>query len=114
MCYFIICGGYHRYKLVKDPPEPIKTALAKNSNFYCRNCSTFRPGQARRYNTWFHLFFIPIFRCKKGDVFLACAQCRFPMDYRSAGMRCRSCGVMVTYDNRFCPSCGISTPLPFS
>lgn len=111
MCYFIICGGYRRYKLEKNPPEPLKSAINKQNVFYCRNCACFRSGQARRYNTWFHLFFIPIFRCKKGEVFLACSQCRFPMDVNSSGMRCRNCAALVTFETRFCPSCGTASPL---
>jgi len=61
------------------------------------------------------LFFIPIFRIRKGEPFIECDRCGHISDERgfaiSPGIdlrdsRCRQCGANVEKDFKYCPYCG--------
>jgi hypothetical protein len=69
----------------------------------------------KRTDHYFSLFFIPIFRVKKGEPFIGCDRCEqaAPGMRPDAGWkspegagRCKYCGQDVSGDFKFCPYCG--------
>jgi RNA polymerase subunit RPABC4/transcription elongation factor Spt4 len=82
-----------------------------------RRCPVCGLNQAyyKRMDHYLSLFFIPVFRVKKGEPFLTCDRCeqsllspprdssrQQPEDART----CRYCGKEVGDDFKFCPYCG--------
>jgi RNA polymerase subunit RPABC4/transcription elongation factor Spt4 len=70
---------------------------------------------SKRTDHYLSLFFIPIFRVKKGEPFILCDSCeqtgyrpgpdvnqQQPEDIRT----CRYCGKALDRDFKFCPHCG--------
>jgi len=64
------------------------------------------------------LFFIPVFRVKKGEPFLSCEACGSTFDERGErphpersanALTCRRCGRPIEPDFKYCPSCGNPT-----
>ncbi|MGD9259552.1 MAG: zinc ribbon domain-containing protein, partial [Desulfobacterales bacterium] len=69
----------------------------------------------QRIDHYFNLFFIPLFRLKKGAPFIMCERCQttvheFGEDVsrfrRKTDQRCSNCGKPVEKKFRFCPFCG--------
>ncbi|RLC30722.1 MAG: hypothetical protein DRH37_04725 [Deltaproteobacteria bacterium] len=69
----------------------------------------------KRVDHYLSAFFIPIFRVKKGEPFLQCANCgavantsgEVSQGIRSdSSRRCPHCGMPRKRDFRFCPYCG--------
>jgi rubrerythrin len=82
-----------------------------------RQCPVCGLNQAyyKRTDHYLSLFFIPIFRIKKGEPFIACDRCE--QTARGFGQnanwkqpedasRCRYCGQDISGDYKFCPYCG--------
>jgi rubrerythrin len=69
----------------------------------------------KRTDHYLSLFFIPIFRVKKGEPIIVCDHCE-QADYGlgpdvdrqkpEEASRCRYCGQDVSGDFKFCPYCG--------
>jgi hypothetical protein len=69
----------------------------------------------QRVDHYLSLFFIPIFRVKKGEPFIVCDSCTqagqgFGPDDTQAQTgsprTCRSCGKALNADFQYCPQCG--------
>jgi hypothetical protein len=69
---------------------------------------------AKRVDHYLSLFFIPVFRVKKGEPFIICDRCeRTTYDYgsdlrhqpKNDTHRCRYCGKPLDLDFKFCPYC---------
>ncbi|MBW2096912.1 MAG: zinc ribbon domain-containing protein [Deltaproteobacteria bacterium] len=92
-----------------------KTVLVDEQPRVCPSCGL---GQARlkRVDHYLSLFFIPLFRVKKGEPFLECPQCGVSGGLYGTGSgpsrelppRCPYCGYPVEPTFRYCPSCGRS------
>lgn len=71
-----------------------------------------------RVDHYFSLFFIPVWRVKKGESYLMCDRCEkkvtametHPRDpsMQNLGV-CRKCGQAIDSQFRFCPQCGTKT-----
>ena len=93
--------------------SPRKKVLDQNP----RRCNVCGSNQAyyQRIDHYLSLFFIPIFRVKKGAPFSVCDRCAqtgqgFGPDYTQAqtdaSRTCRSCGKALNEDFKYCPQCG--------
>lgn len=69
----------------------------------------------KRIDHYLSLFFIPIFRVKRGEPFLACDHCEQslhppPQDFKRPQSEdawvCRYCGKTLDKDFKYCPHCG--------
>ncbi|MEJ2222631.1 MAG: zinc ribbon domain-containing protein [Desulfobacterales bacterium] len=69
----------------------------------------------KRTDHYLNLFFIPVFRVKKGEPYIVCDRCEqtSPGIGPDAGRkppgdvsRCKYCGQDVSGDFKFCPYCG--------
>ncbi|MGD8961865.1 MAG: zinc ribbon domain-containing protein [Desulfobacterales bacterium] len=93
--------------------SPKKKVLDQNP----RRCSVCGLHQAymQRVDHYLSLFFIPIFRVKKGVPFIVCDSCAqtghgFGPEYTrpqsDSPPTCRSCGKALNEDFNYCPQCG--------
>jgi len=84
-----------------------------------RRCSRCGLNQVyeKRIDHWLSLFFIPIFRVKKGEPFSMCVQCAGDSDARGPDLSgqpqdhlhvCRFCRKPLAPDFTYCPYCGRS------
>ena len=80
----------------------------------CPNCGLSR-AYLSRLDNYFFLFFIPIFRIRKGEPLVMCERCGHATDETgnlyAAGTdlqapRCLTCGETLAKDYPFCPYCG--------
>ena len=82
-----------------------------------RRCPVCGLNQAysKRTDHYLSLFFIPIFRVKKGEPFIICDRCEqtgqgpgpdFNQQQPEDASRCTYCGQSVSSDFKFCPHCG--------
>jgi ribosomal protein S14 len=82
-----------------------------------RRCSVCGLHQAyyKRTDHYLSLFFIPIFRVKKGKPFIICDHCEqagyglgpdVDRQQPEEASRCKNCGQGVAGDFKFCPYCG--------
>jgi RNA polymerase subunit RPABC4/transcription elongation factor Spt4 len=80
-----------------------------------RRCPVCGLNQAyyKRTDHYLSLFFIPIFRIKKGEPFIACDRCEqtapgpdFTRQPHEGANICRSCGKALDKDFKYCPHCG--------
>ncbi len=82
-----------------------------------RSCPVCDHGEVwlKRVDHYLSLFFIPLFRVKKGTPFFTCENCNTVFDERStpkserAGYKtttCPSCGRTLEEDFDYCPRCG--------
>ena len=71
----------------------------------------------RRIDHYLSLFFIPVFRVKKGEPFVMCDRCdatspEFGPDFshqtQDDEQRCRYCGKPLNPDFKYCPYCSKS------
>ena len=80
----------------------------------CPHC-----GLSQAYNTrvdhYFNLFFIPVFRVKKGEPFVMCDRCQNTAhqftrsgdaDPHAREHRCKNCGQLSQKEFKYCPFCG--------
>lgn len=91
-----------------------KTVLVDEQARMCPSCGLAR-ARLKRVDHYFSLFFIPLFRVKKGEEFLECPQCGVVSgkDGRGASSpdgaqpsRCPHCGYPLESGFRYCPYCG--------
>jgi len=90
-----------------------KTVLVDEQPRVCPNCGLAR-GRLKRVDHYLSLFFIPLFRVKKGEPFLECPQCgvsggphmTMSGPSRETIPRCPHCGYPVEGTFRYCPHCG--------
>ena len=82
-----------------------------------RRCPVCGLSQAyyKRMDHYLSLFFIPIFRVKKGDPFIMCDRCEqtahglgpeFTQKQNKEALGCKYCGKVIDSDFKFCPHCG--------
>jgi RNA polymerase subunit RPABC4/transcription elongation factor Spt4 len=82
-----------------------------------RRCPACGLSQAyyKRTDHYLSLFFIPIFRVKKGDPFIMCDRCEqtihefgpeFTQKQNKEALGCKYCGKVIDSDFKFCPHCG--------
>ncbi|MGD2188104.1 MAG: zinc ribbon domain-containing protein [Desulfobacterales bacterium] len=69
----------------------------------------------KRMDHYLSLFFIPLFRIRKGEPFIMCDRCErsvneFGPDVNrqqpEGAQTCRSCGKVLDKDFKYCPHCG--------
>jgi len=91
-----------------------KTTVLDQTARLCPVCGLAR-ARMQRVDHWLSLFFIPVFRVKKGAAFLFCDRCDRPANGMPAGPAaepettqagCTACGKPLDEDHRFCPYCG--------
>ncbi len=93
--------------------SPKKKVLDQNP----RRCPVCGLNQAtyQRVDHYLSLFFIPIFRVKKGEPFIVCDRCEqtvhglgpdFKQQQKEGSRTCRSCGKALDRDFTYCPHCG--------
>jgi RNA polymerase subunit RPABC4/transcription elongation factor Spt4 len=91
-----------------------KTTVVDQTARLCPVCGLAR-ARLQRIDHWLSLFFIPVFRVKKGAEFLFCDRCEQPVSNMPAGSgyeqddppdTCSACQRALEKDHRFCPYCG--------
>jgi hypothetical protein len=91
-----------------------KTVFVDKEARLCPSCGL-RRARLKRVDHYFSLFFIPLFRVKKGEPFLECPQCGVVSGRERKGVpgsagvqppRCPHCGYPVESGFRYCPYCG--------
>ncbi|MGB5157019.1 zinc ribbon domain-containing protein [Desulfobacterium sp. N47] len=91
-----------------------KTIVADEHKKLCPVCGLAR-AYYRRIDHYFTLFFIPLFRVKKGEEFLMCEKCEQEIkEFGSENdsflydkiVTCNNCGKKLHSDFIFCPYCG--------
>jgi uncharacterized CHY-type Zn-finger protein len=91
-----------------------KTTVIDEKPQLCPLCGLAR-ARYKRVDHYFNLFFIPLFRIKKGEAFLMCDKCEKEItefrykDGTFTGEKeilCGSCGKKIKEDFKFCPYCG--------
>ena len=91
-----------------------KTKIIDNTPRICQACGLSQ-ARLKRVDSYFNLFFIPLFRVKKGEPFVICDRCEsitsetpsayYPPPPRR-DFRCSGCGRPLEEEFRYCPSCG--------
>jgi predicted RNA-binding Zn-ribbon protein involved in translation (DUF1610 family) len=95
--------------------QPRTIRLDKYSHA-CPRCG-FHELSPKRVDHYFSLFFIPLFRVKRGVSFVSCDHCHSVFDdsgrlieeprvFRSSPWKCPDCGRSLGADFDFCPRCG--------
>jgi hypothetical protein len=93
--------------------SPKKKVLDQNPR-KCTVCGLNR-AYMQRVDHYLSLFFIPIFRIKKGEPFILCDRCMQtgrglgPDDTQpqtDSPRKCKSCGKALYADFKYCPQCG--------
>lgn len=91
-----------------------KTNIVDEKFQLCPVCGLVR-ARYKRVDHYFSLFFIPLFRVKKGEAFLMCDKCEQEIKEFGYGHEslpgekealCGNCGKGLRGDFRFCPYCG--------
>jgi hypothetical protein len=91
-----------------------KTNVLENTPRLCPSCGLAR-ACLKRTDSYFSLFFIPLFRVKKGEPFIFCDRCETVVSDRGAPARtwkdpglnrCKNCGKALNNEFVFCPYCG--------
>lgn len=91
-----------------------KTTVLDQTARLCPVCGLAR-ARMQRVDHWLNLFFIPVFRVKKGDAFLFCGRCDRSVNDNSGGGTidqayqidtCSACRHSLEKNHRFCPYCG--------
>ena len=91
-----------------------KTTILDEKPQLCPVCGLARANY-KRVDHYFSLFFIPIFRVKKGEAFIMCDKCEKEVKEFGYGdgtlpggkeILCDTCGEKIKEDFRFCPYCG--------
>jgi hypothetical protein len=91
-----------------------KTVNIDNTPRLCPFCGLSQ-AYYKRVDHYFNLFFIPLFRVKKGEPFIMCERCeRDVSDFRKEynawsgkqDIKCKNCGKTINKDFIYCPYCG--------
>jgi ribosomal protein S27AE len=93
-----------------------KTVRLDKQGRTCPRCG-YAELYAKRVDQYFSLFFVPLFRVKKGVPFVSCDHCRSVLDqngraideprtFRKDFRKCPTCGRSLDEDFEFCPRCG--------
>lgn len=91
-----------------------KTVTLDDAPRMCRACGLYQ-ARLKRVDHYISLFFIPLFRIKKGNTFLQCQSCESVYSETGEalgrrpgndGLTCPSCGHSIEPGFRFCPFCG--------
>ena len=91
-----------------------KTTIVDEKPQLCPVCG-FARARYKRVDHYLSLFFIPIFRVKKGEAFIMCDKCEMEVKEFGYGdgtfpgekeILCGTCGKKIKEDFRFCPYCG--------
>jgi len=99
---FIIAGISPRIKILDNNPR------------ICPVCGLAQ-AYLKRADNYLSLFFIPLFRVKKGKPFLICERCenlasdsniQFSPWKEKKGHQCKTCGRALEKDFMYCPYCG--------
>ncbi|MCF8067052.1 MAG: zinc ribbon domain-containing protein [Desulfobacterales bacterium] len=93
-----------------------KTTVIDKQSQQCPVCGLSQ-AYFKRTDYYFNLFFIPLFRVKKGDSYLMCERCEreitgFGVDPAGGEMdkgRCVFCGSRLDGKFKYCPQCGKKT-----
>jgi len=93
---------------------PKTKALDQNPRL-CRSCGLSQ-AYLKRADSYLSLFFIPLFRVKKGTPFVQCDRCGqvsqpgvdpfYSRSQKQPDSLCKTCGRTLVRDFRFCPHCG--------
>ena len=90
-----------------------KTKILDQNPRRCPVCGLHQ-AHNRRVDHYLSLFFIPVFRVKKGEPFLMCDRCEatspefgpeFGHQTRDHEQYCRYCGKALNPDFKYCPYC---------
>jgi len=91
-----------------------KTITIDNNPRICPVCGLAQ-AYYKRVDQYFNLFFIPLFRVKKGEPFIMCERCEknvsdYVENYHSCSgkqdIKCNNCGKTLNKDFKYCPFCG--------
>jgi hypothetical protein len=91
-----------------------KTVALDDTPRMCQACGLYQ-ARLKRVDHYISLFFIPLFRVKKGTPFVQCQGCGsvssesgdvWGQRPRTDGLTCPSCGYSIGPGFRFCPFCG--------
>lgn len=91
-----------------------KTTIIDEKPQLCPVCGLAR-AHCKRVDHYLSLFFIPIFRVKKGETFIMCDKCQEEVKEFGYGdgtfpgekeILCGTCGEKIKENFRFCPYCG--------
>lgn len=94
-----------------------KTVVLDETPRLCSNCGLAQ-ARLKRIDHYVSLFFIPLFRIKKGEPLIICDRCGFTFREEEAYrtdirkpplqevLRCPSCGAILEPSFRYCPQCG--------
>ncbi len=91
-----------------------KTVTLKEHPRMCQACGLYQ-ARLKRVDHYLSLFFLPIFRVKKGEPFLQCQSCGSLSGesgdvrdhrFKGTGRTCPYCSQPLKPEFRFCPSCG--------
>lgn len=102
---FIIAGISPRITVLDEIPR------------LCPSCGLAR-AYLKRADSYFSLFFIPLFRVKKGEPFVICDRCESVVPEGGAPFRtwkdpgttrCNNCGKTIEKGFAYCPYCGKPT-----
>jgi uncharacterized C2H2 Zn-finger protein len=93
---------------------PKIVALDKNPR-RCPACGLVQ-AYLKRADSYLSLFFIPLFRVKKGELFVQCNRCEYIESEGSKPFQswqekrqsslCQTCGRSLNGDFKYCPNCG--------
>lgn len=106
MSCIVVWGTKVRRKRQKKISPELQSLLDTDPICYCPNCDEIRDPLVYRYNTWFTLYFIPLFRVSKGEEVLDCPVCTDQLETGSQANICTGCGKWNSHTKGFCPSCG--------
>lgn len=102
MCGIICCGICTKTKNINTPrnyPNP-------PSSIICPFCTHKGSAIYKRRDTWFTLFFIPIFPVKFGDPYTACVSCGTVLG-RHGCFLCSRCRSAAPLSYGHCVRCGL-------
>merc|ERR1712025_567097 len=102
MCDCCICGCYN-LKTAEEPEHPIKEV-------YCPSCSSEVDVADIYENTYFTLFFIPLFPIKKELLYAGCNNCKAKFAKTHVKF-CKGCKNIILDDYRYCGRCGDSVDI---
>jgi len=93
--------------------SPKETVIDANPRI-CPSCGLAQ-AYLKRSDSYFSLFFIPLFRVRKGEPFIMCDRCKTVGSEQAAPFRtwkgpgpnrCKSCGKTIDKGFVYCPYCG--------